>query len=95
MHGLCLRTPGRVGTPARLEYPVAGAAEWAASAESPVGHLAASRTDARGVSSTVAREMPGGLPDRDSCDGLAEPRVVDNFMSNPETLGADDTQLQL
>lgn len=93
MHGLCLRTPGRWALGHDWDTPL-GAAEWAGSAESPVGHLAASRTDARQLLNRC-REMPGCLPDRDSCDGLAEPRVVDNFMSNPETLGADDTQLQL
>jgi len=38
-------------------------------------------------------QMPGGLPNRDSCAGLAEPRIVDDYMSNPEILGADDVQL--
>ena len=69
--------------------PLAGAVEWDPSAEIPVGHLAARRTEAR-QSLNRRHEPPGGLPNRHSSDGLADLRVADKHMSNPETFGADD-----
>ena len=39
--------------------------------------------------------MPGGLPDRYSCDGLTDLRIADKRRSNSETLGTHDKKLQL
>jgi hypothetical protein len=64
------------------------------SAESAVGHLTACRWYAR-QSLNRRRKVPGGLAYRHSRDGLADLRIVDEQISNPETLRADDAELQL
>jgi len=76
-------SPGRWGSSAPGSTPKT-------SAESPEGHHAASRAEAR-YSLNRRHEMPGGLPDRDSFDSLADPYVV----VAQKALGGHDTQLQL